>query len=82
MYSLPRSSQIFQPWPLLMMGTEWPSPPSLRSSKTEWRVKCIHRWSRAASEWRVPAGVRRSEVGSQTSFGLMLIVYPSCRAVC
>ena len=69
MYSLPRSSQIFQPSPRVMIGTVWPSPPSVRSSKTECRVKCIHRWSRAASEWSVPVGVWWSRGGSQTSFG-------------
>ena len=64
MYSLPRSSQILWPSPRVMMGTEWPRPPSLRSSKTECRVKCIHRWSRAASLCRVPIGVWVSLEGS------------------
>ena len=49
MYSLPWSSQIRHPSPRVMIGTDCPIPPVAVSSKTEWRVKCIHRWSRAAS---------------------------------
>ena len=66
MYSLPRSSQIVQPLPRVMIGTLWPSPVS---SKVECRVKCIHRWSRAASEYSAPVEVWRSELGSQISDG-------------
>ena len=68
MYSLPRSSQIFQPSPLVMIG-HVAEAALVCSSKTEWRVKCIHRWSRAASEWSVPAGVRCVRVRFEASFG-------------
>ena len=81
MYSLPRSSQIVHPSPRVMIGTEWPSPPASRSSNTEWRVKCIHRWSRAASEYSAPVPVCRSELGSQTVVDVV-IGYPSCSAAC
>ncbi len=66
MYSLPRSSQIVQPWPRVMIGTVCPRP---ESSNVECRVKCIHRWSRAASEYSAPVAVWRSELGSHTSDG-------------
>ena len=81
MYSLPRSSQIVQPSPRVMIGTLWPSRRSC-SSKIECRVKCIHRWSRAASEYSAPVAVCRSELGSQMSDGSVLIGYPSCSAAC
>ena len=81
MYSLPRSSQILWPSPRVMIGTLWPRPPSERSSKTEWRVKCIHRWSRAASLCSVPSGVCVSLDGSKMDRSVV-IEYPSCSAAC
>ena len=40
MYFLPFESQMWWPSPLTMMGTPC-------SSSTDWRAKCIQRWSLA-----------------------------------
>jgi hypothetical protein len=43
MYLLPLSSQMWWPSPLTMMGH------LAALARGPWRVKCIHRWSRALS---------------------------------
>jgi hypothetical protein len=89
MYFLPVESQMWWPWPLVMIGT--PAPVSM----TDWRAKCIQRWSLAfccmtafSASLYSPGAIAAAGVwvwwwaGTACSEMVMSIVFPSCRTVC